>query len=126
MSTEHKGERVGSTAIAAPPAKLDVETLDREAFDPTHPFSISDARDYAYAIAFSRKPGSEFESHLATCELCNDRVAIIRRTDPGLTGELAEQVRTVIQAAQDPKFERTLQGKARAALAAAFASLKAS
>ena len=95
-----------------------MELLDKNVFEDGHPFAMSDIRDYAYAIAFDEVASTDFEIHLKACSACQSRLAMIQRTDKGLTGEILDRVKVVIRAAEDPKVARSLEQRARAAIAA--------
>lgn len=99
-----------------------LEFLDTDVFEDGHPFAMSDVRDYAYAIAFDEVASTDFETHLKACSTCRSRLAMIQRTDKGLTGEILDRVKVVIRAAEDPKVARSLEQRARAAIAAVVSS----
>lgn len=80
-----------------------MEAVHRTEPENEHPFSVSDARDYAYAIYFHEAVNGNFEEHMKSCSVCQNRVAMIQRNDKGLTGEILQQVKIPMRVAQDPK-----------------------
>lgn len=83
--------------------RVNMEAVHGTEPEKEHPFSVSDARDYAYAIYFHDTVNGNFEGHMSSCSVCQNRVAMIQRTDKGLTGEILQRVKIPMRGAQDPK-----------------------
>ena len=110
---------MSGTKISEYKKTLKLSDLEKAAF-PDHPVSLTELRKVAYA----EKAGEEYEKdlveHIEGCDYCQHELTILRHTDTVLTGEEDQQVKVLVQAAQNPTVAEAVEARGREAL---FASV---
>jgi hypothetical protein len=74
--------------------------LSEEALAAHAGFSLGDVRKYALALHCGELGNAGFESHLRTCDICSNRLALLVSTDPILTAEAEDGFKVSIHKAE--------------------------
>lgn len=94
--------------------------LEKTAF-PDHVVSLSELREAAYAEELGEPVPEQLCAHIRGCAFCREQLAMLRQSDPILTGEDQSRVKVLVQAVERPALAHEIEVKAQGALAAAAA-----
>jgi hypothetical protein len=78
--------------------KIDLSTLEAEAFPPNHPVTLSQLKNYLYAKKAAENSPEVWpvEKHSARCTFCQQQMTFLMQTDPLLNGEEDKVVKDIL------------------------------
>lgn len=96
--------------------KFSISKLERSAF-PDHPVTLAELREAAYAEQLGEPIVDPLRSHIAKCAFCQEQLALLRQSDPILTGEDESRIKVLVEAIENPDLASAIEVQAQSAFA---------